>query len=146
MNITRSEIIAAIAGAFAGVAAITSVTAAVNAPKTVGIADFELGKTTQVEDWDHTPTNAFTTGCAVRGTVTYEVEGPEDLTGILRGNIEFEHGTEFVTGTMVNGEGEVRVSIAKFNDEEVCSLKKASDLEVEELQISLIPAVVSAID
>ena len=146
MNITRSEIIAAIAGAFAGVAAITSVTAAVNAPNPVGVAEYELGKTTQVADWSHTPKSTFTTGCTVSGTVTYEVEGPKDLTGIIRGSIDFEHGTEFVTGTMVNGEGEVRVNVAKFNDEEVCSLKKASDLEVEELQISVIPAVVSAID
>ena len=46
MNITRSEIIAAVAGIFAGVAAVSSVTAAVNAPKTAsGVAEFELGKT-----------------------------------------------------------------------------------------------------
>ena len=58
MKITRSEIIAAVAGLFAGVAAVTSVTAAVNAPTTAGVADFD-GKTTSVEDWDHTPSNAF---------------------------------------------------------------------------------------
>ena len=146
MNITRSEIIAAVAGIFAGVAAVTSVTAAVNAPTTAGVAEFDLGKTTSVEDWDHTPANAFANGCTVSGTITYEVEGPEDLTGVIRGQVEYEHGREFVTGTMVNGEGEIRVAISQFNNEDVCDLKKASDLEVESTQINMIPAVVTAID
>ena len=146
MNITRSEIIAAIAGAFAGVAAITSVTAAVNAPTTAGVAEFDLGKTTSVEDWDHTPANAFVTGCTVSGTITYEVEGPKDLTGVIRGQMEYGYGREFVTGTMVDGEGEIRVNVSQYNNEDVCDLKKASDLEIESTQINVIPAVVTAID
>ena len=146
MNISRSEIIAAVAGVFAGVAAITSVTAAVNAPTTAGVAKFDLGKTTSVEDWDHTPANAFVTGCTVSGTITYEVEGPKDLTGVIRGQIQYEHGREYVTGTMVDGEGEIRVNVAQFNNEDVCDLKKASDLEIESTQINVIPAVVTAID
>ena len=147
MNITRSEIIAAVAGIFAGVAAVSSVTAAVNAPKTAsGVAEFELGKTTQVEDWRFTPSNNFNKACSVTGIVSYEVEGPEELTGLVRGQIQFEHGREYVNGTMVNGEGEIRVAVNQFNSEDVCDLKKASDLEVEATHISVIPAVVTPID
>ena len=146
MNISRSEIIAAVAGVFAGVAAVTSVTAAINTPKTVGVADFELGKTTQVEDWDHTPSNNFNRNCSVAGVVTYEVEGPKALTGVVGGYVTFEHGREWVEGTMVNGEGSIRVAVSEFNTEEACDLKKASDLEVESIQLDVTPAIVSAID
>ena len=57
--------------------------------------------------------------------MTYTVESPEDH-GVIRGQVEYEHGREFVTGTMVNGEGEIRVAISQFNNEDVCDLKKAS--------------------
>ena len=146
MNITRSEIIAAIAGAFAGVAAITSVTAAVNAPKTAGVTTFDLGKTTSVEDWSHTPSNNFNRKCSVSGVVTYEVETTDELTGVVGGYITFEHGREWVEGTLVNGEGSIRVAVSEFNTDEACDLKKASDLEVESMQLDVTPAIVSAID
>ena len=146
MNITRSEIIAAVAGIFAGVAAVTSVTAAVNAPKTAGVAEFDLGKTTSVEDWDHTPANTFNKACSVSGLVTYEIEGPKDLTGVVGGYITYDHGREWIEGTMINGEGSIRVSISEYNTEDACDLKKASDLEIESTQLDVTPAVVSAID
>jgi hypothetical protein len=146
MNITRSEIIAAIAGAFAGVAAITSVTAAVNAPKTAGVTEFELGKTTSVEDWSHTPSTNFNRNCSVSGVVTYEVETVDKLTGVVGGYVTFDHGREWVEGTLVNGEGSIRVAVAEFNTEEACDLKKASYLEVESIQLDVTPAIVSAID
>ena len=146
MNITRSEIIAAVAAAFAGVAAVTSVTAAVNTPTTAGVTEFDLGKTTSVEDWDHTPANAFNKACSVSGVVTYEVEGPKDLTGVVGGYLVYEHGREWTEGTMINGEGSIRVSISEYNTEDACSLKKASDLEIESTQLDVTPAVVSAID
>ena len=146
MNITRSEIIAAIAGIFAGVAAVTSVTAAVNAPKTAGVTEFELGKTTSVEDWSFTPSNNFNRNCSVSGVVTYEVETTDELTGVVGGYVTFDHGREWVEGTLVNGEGSIRVSVTEFNTEDACDLKKASDLEVESMQLDVTPAIVSAID
>jgi hypothetical protein len=146
MNITRSEIIAAVAGIFAGVAAVTSVTAAVNAPKTAGVTEFELGKTTSVEDWSHTPSNNFNRNCSVSGIVTYEVETTDELTGVVGGYLNFDHGREWVEGTLVNGEGSIRVSVSEFNTEDACDLKKASDLEVESMQLDVTPAIVSAID
>ena len=146
MNISRAEIIASVAGIFAGVAAITSVAAAVNTPKPLaGVAEFDLGKTTQVEDWSFSE-SSFSKKCSVSGNVTYSVTGPENLTGVIRGNIDFDHGTQYVTGSMIDGEGELQVSIMQFNNEDACDLKKASDLEVETVQINVIPAVVSAID
>ena len=146
MNITRSEIIAAVAGIFAGVAAVTSVTAAVNAPKTAGVTEFELGKTTSVEDWSFTPSNNFNRNCSASGVVTYEVETTDELTGVVGGYVTFDHGREWVEGTLVNGEGSIRVSISEFNTEDACDLKKASDLEVESIQLDVTPAIVSAID
>ena len=146
MNISRSEIIAAVAGIFAGVAAVTSVTAAVNAPKTAGVTEFELGKTTSVEDWSHTPANNFNRMCSVSGIVTYEVETTDELTGVVGGYVTFDHGREWVEGTLVNGEGSIRVSVSEFNTEDACDLKKASDLEVESMQLDVTPAIVSAID
>jgi len=146
MNITRSEIIAAVAGIFAGVAAVTSVTAAVNAPKTAGVTEFELGKTTSVEDWSFTPSNNFNRNCSVSGIVTYEVETTDELTGVVGGYLTFDHGREWVEGTLVNGEGSIRVSVSEFNTEDACDLKKASDLEVESMQLDVTPAIVSAID
>ena len=146
MNITRSEIIAAVAGIFAGVAAVTSVTAAVNAPKTAGVTEFELGKTTSVEDWSFTPSNNFNRNCSVSGIVTYEVETTDELTGVVGGYVTFDHGREWVEGTLVNGEGSIRVSVSEFNTEDACDLKKASDLEVESMQLDVTPAIVSAID
>ena len=66
MNITRSEIIAAVAGLFAGVAAVTSTAAAVNAPITAGVAEFDLGKTTSSKiGTTHLPT--FNKACSVSG-------------------------------------------------------------------------------
>jgi hypothetical protein len=146
MNITRSEIIAAVAGLFAGVAAVTSVTAAVNAPKTAGVTEFELGKTTSVEDWSFTPSNQFNRNCSASGVVTYEVETTDELTGVVGGYVTFDHGREWVEGTLVNGEGSIRVSISEFNTEDACDLKKASDLEIESTQLDVTPAIVSAID
>ena len=146
MKITRSEIIAAVAGIFAGVAAVTSVTAAVNAPKTAGVTEFELGKTTSVEDWSFTPSNNFNRNCSVSGIVTYEVETTDELTGVVGGYLTFDHGREWVEGTLVNGEGSIRVSVSEFNTEDACDLKKASDLEVESMQLDVTPAIVSAID
>ena len=109
MNITRSEIIAAVAAAFAGVAAVTSVTAAVNTPTTAGVTEFDLGKTTSVEDWDHTPANTFNQACSVSGLVTYEVEGPKDLTGVVGGYITYDHGREWIEGTMIDSEGGIHL-------------------------------------
>lgn len=146
MNITRSEIIAAVAGIFAGVAAVTSTAAAVNAPKTAGVTEFDLGKTTSVEDWSHTPSSNFNRNCSVSGIVTYEVETTDELTGVVGGYVTFDHGREWVEGTLVNGEGSLRVSISEFNTEDACDLKKASDLEVESIQLDVTPAIVSAID
>ena len=143
MNITRTEIIAAIAGVCAAAAAVSSVTAAVNQPPAGGVAEFELGKTTSVEDWTF---NKFGGTCSVSGMLTYEVEGPVDLTGIIRGSVDTDFGRQFVTGTMIDGEGEMRLAVNQFNNEDVCDLKKASDLEITSTQISVIPAVVTAID
>jgi hypothetical protein len=146
MNISRSEIISAVAAALAGVAAVSSVISASSTPKTVGVADFELGKTTQVEDWSYTGANNFNRACSITGNVTYEVEGPKGITGAIGGHIIFEHGREWVSGTMIDGEGTIRVNVSQFNTEDVCDLKKASDLEVESMQLDVTPAIVSAID
>ena len=139
----RTEIIAAIAGVCAAAAAVSSVTAAVNQPVAGGVADFELGKTTSVEDWTY---NEFASSCSLSGVITYEVEGPTDLTGIIRGSVDTDFGRQFVTGTMIDGEGEMRLAINQFNNDDVCDLKKASDLEITAAHISVIPAVVTAID
>jgi hypothetical protein len=146
MNISRSEIISAVAAALAGVAAVSSVISASSTPKTVGVADFELGKTTQVEDWSYTGANNFNRACSITGNVTYEVEGPKGITGAINGQLVFEHGREWVSGTMIDGEGTIRVNVSQFNSEDVCDLKKASDLEVESIQLDVTPAIVSAID
>ena len=146
MTISRAEIISAIAGVLAGVAAVGTIASAAFTPKTVGVTTFELGKTTQVEDWDHTPSNNFNRNCSVSGSVTYEVESKDKLTGVIGGYITFEHGREWVEGTMIKGEGSIRVAVSEFNTEEACDLKKASDLEVESIQLDVTPAIVSAID
>ena len=146
MNISRAEIISAVAGALAGVAAASSVISLATAPKTAGVAEFELGKTIQVEDWTYTGASNFNRNCSAKGEVTYEINGPEGLTGRIGGTVEFEHGREFIDGVMVDGEGVARISIWEFQNEEACDLKKASDLEVESVQINVTPAIVSELD
>jgi hypothetical protein len=82
----------------------------------------------------------------VSGIVTYEVETTDELTGVVGGYLNFDHGREWVEGTLVNGEVSNRVSVSEFNTEDACDLKKASDLEVESMQLDVTPAIVSAID
>ena len=141
MTITRSEIISSVAGVCAAAAAVTSAMALSAAPTFVGTADIKLGKLTQVENWEHTPAS-FGSSCTLKGIISYDVKGPETLTGNIGGAIQFEHGREWVSGSMVNGEGSVRINMYAYN-EDVCDLKKSGDIEVEEAQLHVQPAVVS---
>ena len=86
MTITRSEIISSVAGVCAAAAAVTSAMALSAAPTFVGTADIKLGKMTQVENWEHTPAS-FGSSCTLKGIISYDVKGPETLTGNIGGAI-----------------------------------------------------------